>query len=368
MLIFFIIGLILVPLIIGTAITTTLYEDRIVQGFVNYLIGFSVVLCLFTLYFYYFLWAEGSFWILSVYFTFTLMLVTALCLVRVYAIRGRLMGKKDQRDSGAIEDSLGSIVLKATGTGQWKERWILVLALALILFVLFRGFFLRGFSFRDDRTYIPLINDILHTGILNGKQGVSGAYYTGLPYYAQAGYKFALSSWYAFEAWCAQMSGLHPLLLCHRLFPLVFPSFYYMVMWILGCSIFQDRKKQYWFLLFSVLLNELWNIPPQQQILLVWPSWGKNLTAAVYVPLIMTLYLRYLEQSGWKRVLLMLLLMMLTLAACATSAMGAFMIPLELGLMSVLMTIRRRRFRILPETAVMILPAAALLLAYIRYF
>ena len=189
-----------------------------------------------------------------------------------------------------------------------------------------------------------------------------------MPYYSQGGYKLALSSWYAFGAWLAQASGLHPLLLCNRVLSVMMPLLYYMTMWILGCSIFSERRKQYWFLLFSCLLNMLWNIPPQQQIMLVWPSWGKNLTAAVYVPLVMVLYNRYTCQTGRKRIRMILLMMASVLAGCAASAMGVFILPLELGIRSAIQLVREKRLRLIPEAAVMMIPAIVLLASYYLFF
>ena len=354
MLILFLCGIILVPLVVGTAVTPRLYEDRIVQLFLNYLTGFSVILCVFTLFFYYFLASEGSFWILSTCFAPALLFITVFSLIRLYFMRGHFKWNKKQADKGSGTGKGGSIVL--------------YLALALILFELLRGFLMKSFSYRDDRSYIPLVNDILHTGILNGKQYLSGAYYTGMPYYLQGGYKLALSSWYAFEAWMAQLSGLHPLILCNRVFPILFPAYYYMTRWILGCTLFQDKGKRYWFLFFTVLLNLIWNVPPQQQILLLWPSWGKNVTATVYVPMTLILHYQYGLQRGKTRVVLVLLLMVMDFAGCATSAMGALILPLETGILSVILLVRKRQFRIVPESVVMVLPAAALMLAYFRYF
>lgn len=365
MLIPFLFGIIVIPAIVGTAVTPKLFSDRLVQLFLNYLIGFSMILCVYSLFFYYFLSREGSFWELSVCFVPALIIVTVISCLIIYFSDTGLLRRNWKQDADSRPDECTGYTID----GDYdKGRWVLFAAAALILFELFRSFFLKGFAYRDDRSYIPLINDILHTGILNGKQYVTGAYYTGMPYYSQGGYKLALSSWYAFEAWLAQASGLHPLLLCNRVLSVMTPLLYYMTMWILGCSIFSERRKQYWFLLFSCLLNLLWNIPPQQQILLVWPSWGKNLTAAVYVPLVMVLYNRYTCQTGRKRISMILLMMTSVLAGCAASAMGVFILPLELGIRSAIQFVREKQLRLIPEAAVMMIPAIALLASYYLFF
>ena len=65
----------------------------------------------------------------------------------------------------------------------------------------------------------------------------------------------------------------------------------------------------------------------------------------------------------------MLLLMMASvLAGCAASAMGAFILPLELGIRSAIQFVREKRFRLIPEAAVMMIPAIALLASYYLFF
>ena len=115
----------------------------------------------------------------------------------------------------------------------------------------------------------------------------------------------------------------------------------------------------------SYCLSELVDIEPSRLAL---DELGKNVTATVYVPMTLILHYQYGLQRGKTRVVLVLLLMVMDFAGCAASAMGALILPLETGILSAILLVRKRQFRIVPESVVMVLPAAALMLAYFRYF
>ena len=239
--------------------------------------------------------------------------------------------------------------------------WIMILICG---FQIARLIVLEPYQMRDSKTYNALVVDILQSDHL------FRIYHpTGFPIESilEIKPKFILSPWYPFISMLAKISGIHPLIISNTVLPAYILLMSYVVLFALGYYLFNKTYSPACsFTALCALIREvtLYCHTPTM-IALVWPIWGKGALALTVVPAILVLYMLYVdESSGINSVWFCLILLLLVTAGCSMSTMGALVLPMELGILGLIETVRHRSVRSLVCSVISCIPAALYLAVY----
>ena len=195
------------------------------------------------------------------------------------------------------------------------NKEICIFAIVLIGYQLLRCTFLQTDGYRDSKTYIALINDMVDTNrffLLDdvyGKTGIS---------LEEVSPKYILSGWYTFEAVISYVSGLHPLIVVNTVLPPVIMLFSYMSYWLLSEVLFaRECRKKVLFIIFIALIFQFL-ADDTGALFMIWPTWGKNLVLSISIPM----YLHYYFQNQLEETYKNCLLLLITFFACFVSTTG----------------------------------------------
>ena len=220
---------------------------------------------------------------------------------------------------------------------------------------------------RDSKTYSALIVDVLQSNQLFRIKPENGFPIASI---LDMDLKYSLSPWYPFIAMLAKFSVLHPLIITNTILPPYLLFLHYIMIYSLGILLF-DRVKKIAFL-FTALCAFIYEISlychTPTMIKLVWPVWGKGVLSMLTVPAILILYILLVSEPSkaqWKRFLPILFL--IVVAGCSMSTMAALVLPLELGLLGVIWTVRNRSAGYLCGSIISSVPAV-LYIAMYYYF
>lgn len=241
--------------------------------------------------------------------------------VMLLSVYGVLVLMQDVREKDSAE-----FTAKRQAFLAWfkKDTAVKLVCIIFILFQAIRLVFLEPYEYLDEKTYISLINDILSTDVLYGTYSDTGALYDGI---GNAIPKYLLAPWYPFLAYLCHIGGVHPLILGKTILPVVMLLLSYASLYFFGRTIIGDDEKSgklYVYMLIVAVLLELM-LPDNDQSVaaLVYTMWGKNLSAAIAVPMI---FVTFTEKNVKKAPLW---LFIFSTMGCAGSASCMAVIPLE---------------------------------------
>ena len=221
-------------------------------------------------------------------------------------------------------------------------------------------------SISDSKSYNALINDILqsdHLFMVNPENGLPLESLLDMPI------KFFLSTWYVCIAMLAKLSHMHPLIITNTVLPGFLLLLHYSILYSLGFILFGECNNhvfQFTFVCSFIYELTLYCHTPTL-IKLVWPAWGKGVLSMTVVPAIFVLYMLYIERSGQTKGLsYTLILFLIVLAGCSMSTMAAVVLPLELGILGLVWSMRNRSFQPLICSVISMIPAV--LYVFIYYY
>lgn len=248
--------------------------------------------------------------------------------------------------------------------------WITSPAFWVMLFIcgfqIIRLFFFESAEIRDSKSYSALIIDILqsdHLFRINPDNGFP------LASILDTHIKFILSPWYPFIAMLAYISRLHPLIIHNTALPGYLLILAYFLVYSLGCMVFeQDKKHAFQFTALCAFIYELTMYRHTATLIkLVWPVWGKGALSMTVIPAVLVLFILYAEKppqiEGYRYIIVLVLIV---LAGCSMSTMAAVVLPLELGLLGLMWSIRRRSLYPLLCSIISMIPSA--LYAFTYYY
>lgn len=238
--------------------------------------------------------------------------------------------------------------------------WIMV---AFCSFQIIRLFIAEPFQLRDSKTYNALITDILQSDRLFRLRPEDGY---PLESILDSELKYILSPWYPCISMFAYVSKLHPLIISNSILPSYILFIHYLILYSLGFCLFDSNHKEaFLFTSLSALIHEVTlfcHVPTM--IKLVWPMWGKGVLSMTVVPAILILFMLYVDNAYGTTSLWVIIVFFLVVAGCSMSTMAALVLPLELGILGLVRTIRQRSVKPLLYIVLTSIPALIYVLVY----
>lgn len=239
-------------------------------------------------------------------------------------------------------------------------NFYLCLALLIILLQVVMCTFLAHMD-ADDCFYVGAATTDVYTDTIFEVNPYTGREYIALPR------RYVLSPFPVFLAVVSQLSGgLHPAIMAHVFFPLVFLPAAYMVQYCIAGKCFpEDRKARGIYLLLTALLCSFSGYSVYNagnfQMVRIWQ--GKALLAGVFLPLLFYLCLSLLVEKkpddSW------LILVMANISCCLLSSMGIILTPLMTGCFLAVCFVRTREWKRVLKGLMCCLPSILLGLLYI---
>ncbi len=208
----------------------------------------------------------------------------------------------------------------------------------------------------DDAFYVASASTSLATDTVFAYNPYTGTAYTKLPA------RYVLSPFHAFTAAAAKVTGLHPAMMAHVVFMIVFLLLAYAVYALLGRLLLgRDMEKTGYFLLIVSALQifSAYSERTGGLFLLIRLWQGKAVLAGVLLPLVFYLAARtlgLLEGGGRASVWDLILLFLLMCACCMVSSMGVILGAMMLGILGLLAAVKHKGIRPLAFTACCCLP------------
>lgn len=315
-----IIALLLVPTIVGIGMCKELNIAEV------YAKGFLFIVSLFAVCYYTMITTSRSFTTLSLRYSIVVALAMFFGMIRCIHRRQEIVHYMQN--------------LRATWISN--RRWFIVVT-GLILFHTLRVTVMEPFQLRDSITYNALINDTIHSNLFYGYIVTTGEP-AGIM--MNNGAKYILAPWYILLAYIARIFHIHALVVTGTVIPCVLLLLSYAVIWEFGRLIYTTDVKR--ILVFTFLCGVLFETMllgfDQAAIMLLWPFWGKNLPAMVICPLIVIQFYRAMNRVYfcWADAMWILIF---SVASCCTTAATIMVIPMELGLLSLIYVVRNRSLR-----------------------
>ena len=232
--------------------------------------------------------------------------------------------------------------------------WVMI---AVCSFQILRLMIAAPSGMRDSKSYGALIIDILQSDRLFLVQPENGFPLMSI---LDTTLKYSLSPWYPFISMIAKACRLHSLIISNTILPGYLLLIHYIILYALGFYMLDSNKsKAFGFTALCAFIYEMTlSCHTPTMIKLVWPLWGKGVLPMTVVPALLVFYMFYIEkdsQANGFRFLVVLLL--LVVAGCSMSTMAALELPLELGILGLVWTTRRRSVRPLASSVICCVPA-----------
>lgn len=279
------------PLLLGACIRKFVYNSNKITVS-SYILGYSIMLGIYELFVIPFYFLKLSLWSLTLCWQSILIVIIVL---------GLFFFRKE------IKINI-SFIKKINGI----EVILLVIIVLQIVFIT-----LYQHSDLDDSWFLGMASSSYYTNTINYYDP-----YTGYVQIPQVSYIF--SPFPVFIASMAQVTGIHPLIFAHSIWPIFAIIMYYGVVHVFGASIFnRNRKKINYFMLFMILLSMMGNYSRwSQSTFLFFRSWqGKAMVCAILLPML------FLYLNRFRKVRELLIIYATVFAGCLSSSMAIILFP-----------------------------------------
>ncbi len=213
----------------------------------------------------------------------------------------------------------------------------------------------------DDCFYVAAAATDVHTDSIFAVDPYTGCEYRTLPR------RYVLSPFPVFLAVVSQLSGgLHPAIMAHMVFPVIFLPMAYMVQYCLGEKLFagERRAKDIYLLLAACICSfsgySVYNAGNFQMVR-IWQ--GKAVLASVLLPYLMCLcisiFLGEKRKNSWT------VLLLTNISCCLLSSMGIILAPVMTGAFLAVSLVTRRDWKRVTKGLLCCLPSIILGVAYI---
>lgn len=203
----------------------------------------------------------------------------------------------------------------------------------------------------DDAWYVATATTDWYTNTLDVYNP-----YTGSETVAHMGLDYFLSRWPDLFASLAQISGIHPTILMHTVFPPILFIFAYAVYYYIGrVYLGNSTKKINIFMILMGTLNLFQQFstrsPSAFLFLRIWQ--GKAIMVAVLLPLIFALCVEYAHKKDLNTWFFLLLA---NLSTCFVSSMGVVLSGIAVGCNAIVYAIKEKRFSALFKMGFTLIP------------
>ncbi len=201
--------------------------------------------------------------------------------------------------------------------------------------------FVLQYADGDDSYYLALATAIEKSGMINGNLPYTGGTTT-------ADLRHVWSGGVAFASSLSRLTGLHPAILAHFLYPPFLFVIMFMIYWLIAKILLKD-KKQYipLFMIIIVLMYVFGNVSIYTETtFMITRTWqGKSIFSNIIVPIMILCFLKMKEDGGrpfyWVKIALV------GIASIFASTMGIFFAPVFMGLASLIITIANKKWKYL---------------------
>lgn len=217
---------------------------------------------------------------------------------------------------------------------NYKTKNIVLFCLALIVTLMIVGFQCQryvSFMFIDDddsRFVVNAVEAYENDTMLTANPATGIEHETWVRELS----KDVVSPWMLYVALIAKIFSIHPTIVAHTILPPVLLIMSYMAYWLLGASIFQNRKTHSMLFVMVISIINLYfsdTTHTQSYVTLVRLWQGKAIVAAVMIPVLLCFMMRlYREQ---KQNGMYAVIFVTALATCLLSGIGIFFSGIMIG-------------------------------------
>lgn len=167
---------------------------------------------------------------------------------------------------------------------------------------------------------------------------------------------YTLSPYPIFYAMLGKLTLLHPAILMHTVMPVILIGICYIVYYLIGGRLYSSNKKSIGCFMFYLALFHLFGNFSSRSVstFLLFRIWqGKAALCNLYVPLAIYYFMKCIETNkrrDW------IILCMCVIAGTMVSSMGVFLLPVLLGVMSIIVWLVNKNVRQMFYTALCIFP------------
>ena len=250
-----------------------------------------------------------------------------------------------------------------------------ICALLVIAYEMWTYAVKEPYIYGDDFTYVRLITDFIDTDTIYVKHWTGQASAAPL---ADIDYKYVFTSYYPFLGMISVISGLHPLILCKTVIPLIYIPVHYLIVWRIGSYLLgQDKEKRSLFLFFYAVLIEFGQISyyALSRRVTIWIYNSKSdCFCLLLIPLFFYTYLLLRDDQDiapaklWQR---LLIIGTIALACNSSTLMGMIMSAMIIGIWAVITAFRAKKVSVIFSSLITLVPhaiTALLILKFIGWF
>lgn len=227
--------------------------------------------------------------------------------------------------------------------------WAQLLIIAGQIFVYIRYQYFNS----DDAFFVASAATSLATDTIFAYSPYTGTLYDKLPS------RYVLSPFYAFTAAVSKMTDIHPAVIAHMVFMILFLLISYAAYALLGRILFSCNMEKLGYFLILVSALHIFSAYSERTsgLFLLIRLWqGKAVLAGILLPMILYMAIRIFFDESEKKTADFVLLFFLMCACCMVSSMGVILGAIMLGICGMLSAWRQKRIRPLVHTAVCCLP------------
>lgn len=205
----------------------------------------------------------------------------------------------------------------------------------------------------DDAFFVAASSTSLATDTILAYSPYTGTLYEKLPS------RYVLSPFYAFTAAVSKMTDLHPAMIAHMVFMILFLLLSYAVYALLGRIFFSCNMEKlgYFLLLVSALhIFSAYSERTSGLFLLIRLWQGKAILTGILLPMILYMAVRMFFDLSEDVIADWALLFFLMCACCMVSSMGIMLGAIMIGILGILAAWKQKRLRPLAGTALCCLP------------
>ena len=231
------------------------------------------------------------------------------------------------------------------------------IAVVIVVYQVARYVVKQPYIYGDDVTYITMITDFVDTNAIYVKTWVGQA--EALPLSAIS-FKYVFTSYYPFLGSISILSGLHPLILCKTVLPVIYVPVHYLIVFRIGVYLFGNEtdscvliQKHSVFMFFYVLLIEFGQISyytiSRRLMIWVWNS-KSDCFCLLLIPLFFYTFMLLTDRVETSRVLgetslfyRQMVVAVIALACNSATLMGLIMSFIVMGIWFVIAAFRLKK-------------------------
>lgn len=236
-----------------------------------------------------------------------------------------------------------------------------LITIVVLILVGFQTFMLARYAHidDDDAFYVATATVTIQKGTMYRSCAEDGGYYGGFPT------RYVLSPFPLYTAVISHFTNIHPAIIAHTVFPIIFIPLAYILYGIIADKLFNKDKTSV--MLFLIILSVVYmfgnySIRSNFSFLLFRIWQGKALLANILLPFSWIVYLDCIENNKWVN---WFILFIICLASCLVSSMGIALMPINIGILGLIFTIKNKKITYLIKSIISVIPCISLGIIYL---